>query len=138
MNLPAKAVVGFVGGLSLYFFTLLGIQEAANLSLFQEKIKSRAELEMIGKEEAGKLGLEKYAIEYIYDDKETSMRKYTDEGKYKLGMTKFMATRKNVKHELYHLLKDVEGEKNAKPNFPRYFFVQEPRATLYGIFGIKL
>jgi hypothetical protein len=132
----AKAVVGFVSGLSLYMFTLLGVQGLTNLSLFHEKIKSQKELEIVVKEEAEKLGLGNYKIKIIYDDKETSMRK--KEGKYELGVTKTLATRKNVKHELYHLLKDVDGEKNSHPDFVRYFFIQEPRATLYGIFGIKI
>ncbi|MGY4884782.1 MAG: hypothetical protein ACP5NZ_04360 [Nanobdellota archaeon] len=138
MDLKTKALVVAVGGFALYFFTLTGVQELTTLSLFREKIKTQSELERVGKEEAERLGLGNYDVKYIYDDKETSMRKKRDTGKYELGMTKRLATRKNVKHELYHLLKDVEGEKNSKPNFVRYFFIQEPRATLYGTFGIKL
>jgi hypothetical protein len=111
---------------------LLGCQ-ICDLSLFHKKIKSQEELEKVVAEEAIKLGLDHSKIDAkLYDGKITGARKNGDE--CNLRIAREDSTRNVVRHELYHLLKDCD---RRNPTFCYYWFVAEPRATLYGTFGIK-
>jgi hypothetical protein len=130
-----NSIFGVVTTFAIYTATLLCLQGINNLPIFNnQKIESQKQLEKVVKEEALKLGLDTSRIESKYNAKHTAASK--GEEKYVLGMTAVNATRDNVKHELYHVLKDFD--KDDKHDFMHYFFIQEPRATLYGTFGLRL
>ena len=136
LNYVGKGVIGFIGGLFIYVNALLCLQIIDDIPIFSnKKIESQKQLETVVKKEALKLGLDTSRIEAKYNAKHTSVSKNGE--KYDLGMTRVNATRDNVKHELYHVKRDFNKPEN-KSNFVYYLFVQEPRATLYGAFGIKL
>jgi hypothetical protein len=109
---------------------------AAHRPPFQKKIKSKEELENIVKEEAEKLKLDSSKIDINYGSTKFSATKVGD--RYKLSLKKggFLATRKLVRHELYHMLKDCDKEDGITEI--NYQFIAEPRALIYGAFGIKL
>jgi hypothetical protein len=130
-----NSIFGVVTTFMIYTTTLLCLQSINNIPIFNnQKIESQKQLEKAVKEEALKLNLDTSKIEARYNAKHTAASKEGEE--YILGMTGVNATRKNVKHELYHILKDLDKE--DKHDFMHYFFIQEPRASIYGTFGLKL
>ena len=108
-------------------------------TLFNKKIKSQKELEEVVSEESKKLGLNSAEFDIIYNSNRTSI-KFNDEGKLELHIQgNSLATKPVVKHELYHLKRDKKAiENNKSMNGLYYLFIAEPRATLYGLTGIKL
>lgn len=106
---------------------------------FSPTIKSEQHLRNIVSKEAKKLGLDSEEIEVNYRSHpkypETSCAERRD-GKLALWMHP-QATEKIVRHELYHIHKDLRmGAK--KPGLLKYLFICEPRADLYGALGIRL
>lgn len=134
--------LGFIGKAIVYAITgapvltslfLMGCN-IAHLPPFQKKITSRAELERVVKEEAEKLGLDSSKIDLKYDEQRFSSEKVGDRYNLHLQRGNFLATKKIVKHELCHIKEDCD-----KPITEFYYnFIAEPRATLYGTFGIKI
>jgi len=108
-----------------------------------QRIKSKEELEIVVKEEAEKLGInyDKIKVNFkdysnsIFTDTDAECCKEDDVDKINFyGWT----TRKIVRHELYHILKKDTGKKVTVPSLLYHALVAEPRAYLYGAFGIKL
>ncbi len=118
-----------VGG-GVYLTALLGhsIYEGG---LFHEKIRSWNQIRKTINEEAIKLDLNPSNID-IEDRRLTGARKSED--KMYIGFRcEGGITLPEIRHELYHL-------KTGKENYGiiKYLFVEEPRAQLYSIYGIKL
>ena len=123
------------GGLGAYFATLFALQ-VYSFYPAQKKIESKKELERVVREEAEKLELKEGEIPKVYYPSDATYVIKTEEG-YAINFIEegFTCTRKVIKHELTHLKKD---RKDVKHNFFRYWFLEEPRATLYGAFNFKL
>jgi hypothetical protein len=123
-----------IGG-GAYFITLLGCQISTSAH-FQKKIESKKELEEIMKKEAEKLGVDCSRIDIIYPSDGTYVTKDKRDGRFKMNFWEegLFNTTGGIRHELYHI-KDCDDK---KPNFFRHWFKEEPRATLYGTFGIKI
>lgn len=123
------------GGLGAYFITLLGC-ELHTFVPFQKKIESKKELEKVVREEAEKLKLREEEIPKVFYPSDSTYVTKNEEGFemhfYEEGIS---CTRKMIKHELMHIKKD---NKDVRYNFFRHWFIEEPRATLYGTFNFKL
>ena len=116
-----------------YFGILLGCQIFCGWP-FRKKIESRKELETVLQEEAEKLGLDLSSIDLDYSKKNIGCKKNGE--RYTLYLEdSWLFTRNVIKHEFYHILKDCD---KGNPTLFRYLFLAEPRATLYGLFGIRL
>lgn len=124
--------ISICGG--VYFATLFACQFSTTKT-FQKKIESKKELEETVKERAKKIGVDSSKIDVIYPSDSTYVTKDKD-GRFKMNFWEggVFNTVKNIDHELYHILNCDD-----KPTtfFKRWFW-EEPRATLYGTFGIKL
>ena len=138
---PSEIIEYVEVGIKGLYWAYTGVLASSFLSCwpFSKKIKSQEELEDIVEEEAGKLGLDSTKIKAVYEGGGWTPRcRATEEG-YDLEMKgdSFLSTRKNVRHELYHIFKGDADSNRSMLSFS-YFFVWEPRAVLYGSFGIKL
>jgi hypothetical protein len=140
MKLVAVAGVGsFLVGMG-YLVTLEG---ASLMHGIGRKIKSQEELEKVVDEEAPKLGLDPTKISAKYGAEFDGAR-INDQGGYDLCLGEnWFSTRATVRHELRHIQKDCGNEEapflfngNLMP-LMHYFFVAEPRASLYGLLKIK-
>jgi len=116
-----------------YVALMLG-SEFLSTTLFHKKIQSQKELDTIVEEEAHKLGLDPAIIDAEYNGMTDGVIKIC--GRYELDLQReFYKTRSTVRHELYHIYRgDCEQELNAL----RYIFIQEPRAKIYELTGLKL
>ena len=103
-------------------------------TLFHKKIESSEELEKIVKEEAINLGLDSTKIDVRYNYENKCFARKNEERYYLHLANSWEATRNTVRHELYHILKDC----HRKNTFFYEKFIAEPRAILYGTFGIKI
>jgi len=130
-----------IGGGS-YLGVILGSQAIFQTTLFQRKIQSKEELDVIINKEARKLNLDPTKIDANYDGNSDFARKVGINASYNkdsdfvrrngnrdylhLGgvLTKTIPT---VKHELYHIHK---GDYEKRHTLLKYLFINEPRATL--------
>jgi hypothetical protein len=123
-----------------YFGLLYGLQAISALSPFNEKIKSQEQLEKVVREEAPKAGLNSSDIDarYVHLGDTYSDNKKKGNVGYILSMSDGTGcTRKNVRHELGHMASgDCDGEDDSKGL--HFYFVREPRAILYEVFGLKV
>ncbi len=129
--------LGILGFFS-YYVALGATQFADIIANNKNRIKSKDELDKVVSEEAEKLGLDGnkiktrfldladgYFLGYISGNKD---------GDIELSMPrKFGCTRSTVKHELVHV-----ANKDYEHGIFHYLFIGEPKATLYGTFGIKV
>lgn len=121
-----------IGGGS-YLSALAGSQAIFQTALFRKRIQSQEELDAIVDEEARKLNLDPAKIDAKYNGETDCARKNGE--RYDLHLEgDWNSTRQTVKHELYHILKDCDRPNSAL----RYLFIEEPRATLYGCFNIRI
>jgi len=145
--------IGNYIGETLKWSTLAGIGYILSLmalaypsySPFQKSINSLKELESVVTEEANKLKLDPKKIRII-EERDACWINSCKEG-YELSIEvgSRACTRKTVRHELYHAYRDAASLKKFEGasllrstlNF-QYLFVAEPRAILYGTFGIKI
>jgi|SRR3989338_10901740 len=108
---------------------------------FQRKIESQEELNVVVQEEAEKLGLDSSKIDAIYNGITNGVRKNEERWELQLEGA-WHSTRNAIRHELYHIAKGhCENRlinKNRLLDVLDYLFREEPQATLYGTFGIKL
>jgi len=118
-----------------YFATLFACQFSMTTT-FQKKIESKKELEEKVKERAKKIGVDSSKIDVIYPSDSTYVTQDKD-GRFKMNFWEegIFNTIGGIDHGLTHIKKD---RKDVSWNFFRYWFLEEPRATLYGTFGIKL
>ncbi|MEX2016859.1 MAG: hypothetical protein WD876_00080 [Candidatus Pacearchaeota archaeon] len=122
-----------VGGASyLLCFSALGL---ASKLLKKDEIKDEKHLREMLKEEAPKLGLNpdniraRFGQTTFTDSAEGSS--FSD-GSHEIILNYKGRNRSSLQHELYHIYKKDSGIGFG------YFFVQEPRAVMYEVFGIKL
>lgn len=129
--------LGILGFFSYY--TALGVIQFADIILNnRNRIKSKDELDKIVSEESDRLGLDSSRIKTRYlnlsDGHFLGYISGDDSDNIELSMPKkFGCTRSTVKHELAHV-----ANKDFNHGILHYLFVGEPRATLYGTFGIKV
>ena len=119
-------------GSLIYTGGLLGLAIA---HVFSQRINSQDELEERVTEEALKLGLDPLSIKAKYNGVVNGVRKNGEYYDLHLTGDNLLCTnRAGVRHELYHVHRgDMEHS-----SFFRYFFLEEPRALLYGSLKIKL
>ncbi len=132
--------LGGMGGIA-YVGMLYIVQ---SLSKFSPKnfITSDSELEQILNEEATKLGINPDKIKFVPHEN-MGVSKKDETYFFFINKNSIWCNRSIIKHELYHIFKgdcDKYMGKSAKQVFltPYYWFIAEPRATLYGAFGIKI
>lgn len=136
-----------LGGYSGWRFLLHSLN-FLSCSPFDRQIQTQEELEKVVKEEAEKLSIEHNNIECKYDalelqflDSSAMIKKLRNKDRYQLLLEKGRyATRKIVRHELYHLAKKhlEHRPKNIVFEHLDYLCRREIQATLYGTFGIKI
>ncbi len=109
---------------------------------FQRRIQSPKELEEVLKQECSKLEIDPTQIDPVYYGLGSRMHHNKDSDRWELHLDgNSSSTRKTVRHELYHYHRDVpkwRERKNKALRLIHYLLIAEPRATLYGTFGIKL
>lgn len=126
--------IALVGG--SYVFTLIGSSLINKIS--SEKIKSQEDLERIVNEESANLGINKRIGNIGFIDFPAAMSVKFDDENYGLYFGTNARTRKDVRHELYHIHKHLDQRgKNSFLKIVKYLLIEEPQAVLYGTFGIK-
>lgn len=113
---------------------------------FHKKIQSKEELENVINKECDELGINPAEIEPVFKQESSNylsnyIIRIDKAHKWELHVKgNWQSTRNTIRHELYHFLKDAQNWRSrSKLNkFFYYLLVAEPRATLYGTFGIKL
>mgnify|MGYP003972140593 CR=1 FL=1 len=133
---------GFTIGVGMisYISTLFSLSFP---SYFTQKIRSQNELENVVNEEALLLGLDPKKIKCNYNEFtlfnfNNGCENFVQQKKnhYQLQVSKSFldSNRATVRHELYHIKKgDLKNNSMLK-----YYFINEPRAILYGSFKIQL
>mgnify|MGYP006415659381 FL=1 len=113
--------------------------------LLSKKITSLDQLVKIKNQECKKIGIDQEYVKIFYNPFQTvgfcgdlicnetnkPVKKYIELG----GL---FATRAGVRHELYHILKNHKAKSNLKEYLLEYYFIHEPQADLYQMFGIKI
>ena len=135
MKWVALGGLGYIGVLSLV--QVLGILP------FQNQVTSSKELELVIQEEAEKLGIDFNRIRIVNNRKCPEVSKREDHYELSIDIYSIFCTRRVIRHELYHIFRgDCEKFDNQSnlPNVlnPYYLFVAEPKATIYGLFGVKI
>ena len=136
----AQAAVGWlVKGGAAYFAALLGAQAFIKGSLFRERIRDQLGLELVVAQEAIRLGMDPLSVRANLSNYNTSHigRKWGLKAELHISAG-FGASRGRVRHELYHKLRDFNRKEPLSTLDPRHLFLEEPRATIYGCFGIRL
>jgi len=129
---------GIIGGLS-YASLLGGTSIICNLFNHNKRMKSKEELLKVVEEESSRLNLDhnKFKIRHTTFDDGANLLGFVSgdsSGNYELGIpSSFGCTRNTVKHELVHV-----ANKDYMHGALHYLFIGEPRAILYGTFGIKI
>lgn len=131
--LKGMEVVAGIGGAYFFSLVLLSLKHDRK---FGEPIDDFESLEKVVDEESKKLGLDSEDIEFVESVYNCWVASAGNSKRFALhyDLASPCSTRQTVKHELYHMLKD-EGRNS---NFFSRWFLTEPRAYLYGSFGIKL
>ncbi len=117
--------------------TLFATDILSNFAL--ERIDSQEELEEIVYEEATNLGMNTDIIKCELEDEIEGWSAYGGglENQY-IFLGGFLANRKMVRHELYHLYdKHCDHDTKLKEEL-NYWFVEEPKAIIYSFTGLKL
>ena len=133
-----KVVAWLTIGSAGFIYALIGSHLVFGTTLFRKKIKSQEELTHIVDIEARKLDLDPSKIDVKYN---VSKDDYGIEkcGRYELHIKgDWNSNVAAVRHELYHILKDCDKLAGRKVPFFYYWFVAEPRATLYEWFSLRL
>jgi hypothetical protein len=129
-------VAGGVCGLAGYFTLLEGLQFIDAISPFNKKVKSQAQLEKVVRERAQKLGLNPNNIDVKYSwIGETYADKRGERDILSLG-NGLGCKINSVDHELCHIKNRDCDREESKDWY--YYFVAEPRAVLYEVFGLKV
>jgi hypothetical protein len=107
------------------------------LAPFSQRILSQQNLDEVVFEESMKLGLNNKNIKGVFTQENDCAVRSGNQYFIELNNSYFHSRRSTVRHELYHILKDSNRKKKL-PRLIDYLFIAEPRATLYGTFGIRL
>ncbi|MBI2632350.1 hypothetical protein HYW75_05075 [Candidatus Pacearchaeota archaeon] len=119
-----------------YFIGLNACQYLGRI-LYPSRIVSYRELEDIVAFEALKLGINPKNIDVKLNENEITGVKKT-KGRYDMSFRNIPKDISVIRHELYHVLKDCDKFEDRKIDYLYFLFIAEPRATLYGTFGIKI
>ena len=127
------------------YFAGLNVLAYLSCSPFQDKIKSKTELEQVIREEAEKLGVDAKKITLKFEKGACWINPKGENYELTIELGAMHCTRKTVRHELYHVARDAASlQKYKDASLTRsffnleYLFKVEPRALLYGTFGIKI
>ena len=128
-------------GFASYFFIL------SSLSLipipFSERIRSKDDLDKIMGEEIKRLDLQDENIAPVFNlGFLNSVAVLMPDGTYQIRISKRLANRNFVRHELYHIYKKHNYDNlRINPWLLKkidYWFRQEPQARVYALLDIKL
>lgn len=128
-----KTIMMALGTIPIAYFTgLLTLQTLSGSTLFRKKIKSESELDKIIEEEAKKRNLNPSKIRGSFFSLPEGSGKLEPEDSYYINLNcPFFRTREVVRHEIDHI---ASGDcDRGQPTFFYYWFVAEPRATLYSL-----
>ncbi len=143
-------VLGFCAGIALYSFAGAGLSVIRDWKMMNHKIKL-TELEMVLQREREKLNLDA-EISVSIDDTIDTIAK-TDcsqhlENKYAVKIRTKTLSPVVIRHELYHITKEDCKYRRLVIPFSwrgweynldfKYLFIEEPRADLYAVTGIRL
>lgn len=123
------------------YFYLLSLGNIISVQDNSSKITSQKQLEQLIKQERSKIdSTNNSKIEGFLVKDKSIVRRSTkiSDNSYTIKLNKNYANLPILRHELYHIL-DGHFEKNK--NFPKdikYFFIDEPQATIYSTTGLKL
>ncbi|MBU0893961.1 MAG: hypothetical protein KKF48_01745 [Nanoarchaeota archaeon] len=98
------------------------------------RINSEKELQMILKERAEKIGLDYSKISISFRKRYGSTTRNVPNGYY-IEINRGCPV-KDLDHELYHIFKKDPDKKQK--SLLNYLLIEEPRATLYETFGVKI
>lgn len=133
LNKIINGIKMITAGSCLYALTLLGIQGISEL--ISPKINNQIQLEQIIKTERKLAGIKEDIKLYVtMGRKENSQALKTGEKEYDIFLSKRGANKFTLRHELYHI---ADGHCDTKYNNLKYFFIQEPQATIYAATGWK-
>ena len=131
----------FVSCVLYYVLTLIISLLSCIRVYFSQKITSQEELEQIVKEEAARLGITIPITATLLSEFNNGGVRKAGDG-YEILVGGFAAKRSVIKHEMYHIhKKDMENNPNLDGHWLselREVFIEQPRANLYDVFGIKL
>ncbi len=129
-----KLIAATGGAYIAYFSALLILSQAK--SAFSRRIASRTELETIVEEESNKLSIDLPIKPFLLNETEALYRHGSD-GCYHLYVGGFGANINDVKQILYkiHIREKSDDYGPVRRLFCR--IIEEPRAMMYGISGIK-
>lgn len=110
------------------------------LGMFGNKrLKSRDELDELVVKESEKLGLDPEKICVSIRDRNHSYNnglvRIFNDSSAEIEVNGPCANANTVRHELFHLKRVINDGKN--PSLLSYLFNEEPRAVLYGAFGVE-
>ena len=142
MKLFKLAALASTVALASYFslYTILSTYSQFN----SERITTQQQLEELLAEERKLLdnGREDVAVQArLFDETVGVAWRSPQDGVYRIKIGGFMAKRSILRHELYHVFDGhCDDFIGASKTFIRLksFFVHEPQATAYQVFGIKL
>jgi hypothetical protein len=126
------------GLLVTYPLILLGIEYSASKLLFP-KIKTESELQQVIDKRKEKLGI-KENIEGVLFSETTGMQGIASSGEEVICVGGDLATQIAIDHELYHRYKrdmDLSQKLTIKEKI-KNIYIEEPRARIYSLLGIKL
>ncbi len=123
-------------GVGIYSLALAGSQ-----GIHQElspKIENQVSLKKILEKERKQAGIKEDEIIHVTiskNEKESSYSIKISEKEYEIFLFNYGRNLGVLRHELYHI---ADGHCDKPYNFLKYFFIQEPKATIYQITGLKL
>ncbi len=128
-----KALVVKATLLTTYTSLLLGSQLVSRH--FSPSINTQSQLEFILEEEKEKAGIPKTTKVSANIENERLVYSHKEgDKKYKVVLAKENSQLVLLRHELYHI---ADGHCDQPYYFLRYFFWEEPQATIYSITGLK-
>jgi hypothetical protein len=128
---------GSVGGYALFLY---GLPLLSDISPFNKKIKSQRQLEEVVRKRAPNAGLDSSKIDSKYVHLLDTYSGNSSDNNGGNDIISFSddkgCTVNNVDHELCHIKNRDCDRKTDRDLY--YFFVSEPRAILYEVFGLKV
>ena len=114
----------------------MGAQGISELT--SPKINNQINLKKILEKEKKQAGIKEDKIIYVTiskNEKEVSQAIKISEKEYEIFLFNDGRNLGTLRHELYHI---ADGHCDKPYNSLKYFFIQEPKATIYQLTGIKL
>lgn len=130
-----KIVKNIAIATGIYTGILLGAQGISQ-EFISPKINNQSQLEQILNKEKKQAGIKKdimLDVKLGCDEDGGSYSEKISEKKYKIRLSS-PTSLSTLKHELYHI---ADGHCDNSFNRLKYFFIDEPQATIYEITGLK-